>query len=192
MKSDLIPSLEHALTSRKRRTIERSERAAVLVPLIDDDGPLRLLLTRRTEDLSTHQGQVAFPGGYVDQHDPDPETTALREAEEEVGLPRERVELLGLLDDHLTWQGTTVVTPVVGRVVDLPELRPKPAEVAHIFSIPIADLLQPDRWKTEERVVAGRKVRLHFFRHDGETLWGLSARIVVHMLEVSSLDSPVD
>src|SRR5205809_7526270 len=100
--SDLVASLRERLSRRARRRLERPQRAAVLVPIVDDGGPLRLLLTRRTEDLPTHAGQVAFPGGLVEPGEEDPANTALREAEEEVGLPKGAVEVLGLLDDFPT------------------------------------------------------------------------------------------
>ena len=189
---DIIASLRETLKRRKRQTITRDERAAVLVPIIDDGGPLRLLLTRRTEDLPTHQGQVAFPGGHVDPDDADPAATALREAEEEVGLSPAHVEVIGLLDDQVTQEGTVAVTPVVGLVARLPELHPTPAEVAHVFTIPVTDLTRAERWKSEDRIDRDREIRLHFFRHEGETLWGLSARIVVHLLELTPLGSPVE
>ena len=188
----MIESLREALPRRARRRLERPERAAVLVPIIDDGGPLRLLLTRRTEDLPTHAGHVAFPGGFVLPGEDDPVRTALREAEEEIGLPPERVEVLGLLDDFPTRTDAVAVTPVAGLIRRLPELKPQTAEVARIFAIPVAELMRPDRWtsRADEGPGAGGR-RIHFFEHEGETLWGLSARIVLHLLSLTPSGSPV-
>jgi len=187
----LIPSLRERLPRRPRRALGRPQRAAVLVPIVDDGGPLRLLLTRRTEDLPTHAGQVAFPGGLVEPGEEDPVNTALREADEEVGLPKGAVEVLGLLDDFPTHTDTVAVTPVVGVLRRVPPLRALAAEVARIFDIPIHDLMQADRWTWREEPRGDRRLRIYYFLHEGETLWGLSARIVLHLLEVSDLGSPV-
>ena len=186
----LIASLRDRLPHRARRRLERERRAAVLVPIVDDGGAGRLLLTRRTEDLPTHPGQVAFPGGVVEPGEDDPVVTALREAEEEIALPRALVEPLGLLDDFPTRTDDVAVTPVVGLVRRLPPLTPRRGEVARIFDIPIADLLQSDRWTSRVEERPGGAIRIHYFLHEGETLWGLSARIVLHLFEVSDLGSP--
>ena len=181
---DWLETLRATLAARERTTLERSMRAAVLVPIVDDGGSLRLILTRRTEELPTHRGQVAFPGGHAHADDRDVVGTALREAEEEIGLSSDRVEVFGLLDDLLTRDGAVAVTPIVGRVTDLPPLRPAPEEVARVFTIPIADLAVPARWSME--IMAGSGPIAHrAFHHDGEILWGLSARIVTHLLTLA-------
>lgn len=181
---DPIERLRQALSRGGRRTIDRPERAAVLVTLMDDGGPVRLLLTRRTDDLPTHRGQVAFPGGYMRPGEADPVTTALREAEEEVGLPPDRVEVLGLLGDLPTHTDLVAVTPVVGCVRDLPPLSPRTGEVARIFFIALDDLARADRWAERDMGAGGASRRFPVFDHDGETLWGLSARIVNRLLSL--------
>ncbi len=188
---DLIASLRDRLPRRARRSLDRPQRAAVLVPIVDDGGPLRLLLTRRTADLPTHAGQVAFPGGLVEAGEEDPIETALREAEEEIGLPPGAVEVLGLLDDFPTLSDTIAVTPVAGVLRRVPPLVAREAEVARIFDIPIADLLQRDRWTSRQEARGGGLRLVHYFLHEGETLWGLSARIVLHLLEVGAPGYPV-
>ena len=187
----MIASLRSRLPGRPRRLLERPLRAAVLVPIVDDGGPLRLLLTRRTEDLPTHAGQVAFPGGLFEPGDDDPAQTALREAEEEIGLPKAAVEVLGLLDDFPTRTESVAVTPVVGVLRRVPPLHARAAEVARIFDIPVAEMMQADRWTWREESRGDTRLRVYYFLHEGETLWGLSARIVLHLLEVSDLGSPV-
>lgn len=187
----MIDELRDTLPSRRRVRLERPQRAAVLVGIVDDGAPLRLLMIRRTTEVATHQGQVAFPGGHVESHDADPAATALREAEEEIALPRAGVEVIGLLDDLPTISDTVAVTPVVGRIGRLPDLVPDPREVARIFTIPLADLQRADRWRQETLDHRGRPRRVFFFEHDGETLWGLSARIALELLDRTRAGSPV-
>ena len=115
--------------------------AAVLVPLVMRD-ELTLLLTERATNLSTHSGQVAFPGGRTDDSDVDAIDTALREAHEEIGLPRDHIEVLGTLPIYVT--GTAyVITPVVALVKPGFTLRPNPGEVADVFEVPLAYLMNP-------------------------------------------------
>jgi 8-oxo-dGTP pyrophosphatase MutT (NUDIX family) len=116
--------------------------ASVLVPLVQRDGGLTVLLTRRTEHLRDHAGQISFPGGRAEDHDADAVATALREAEEEVGLAPERVEVIGALP-HYTTVTRFVVTPVVGLVRPGHPLVPDPFEVAEAFEVPLAFLMTP-------------------------------------------------
>lgn len=184
-------SLSLAIRQRTRINTKGLKRAAVLVPLICDGGEERLLLTRRTDDLSTHRGQVAFPGGRQDPSDTDFVDTALREAEEEVALPRDRVEVIGPLDDFPTVTGDTMVTPVVGVMTDLPPLVPEASEVARIFDIPIAELTVADRWTTREWNEGATRHPIYYFEWDGETLWGLSAYITLQLLSLLPGGSPI-
>ena len=105
----------------------------MLVPIVWVEGELSLLLTRRTERLSTHKGHVAFPGGRADETDQDAQATALREAHEEVGLPSHYVSILGQLDDFPTVTDDMIVTPVVGYIERLPTLVPNQIEVARFY-----------------------------------------------------------
>lgn len=157
----------------------------MLVALVADPGPLRLVLTRRADSLPTHKGQVAFPGGHVDPGEKSSERTALREAWEEIRLPPASVEVLGLLNDVPTREGTVAVTPVVGLVSELPGLVPSRDEVARIFTIPVEDLLHRERWEERRMEAGGRIHRVYFFGHEGEMLWGLSARIVLDLLSAT-------
>jgi len=187
-----IDAIRARLAIRERYVWPSTKRAAVLVPIIDDgSGPLRLLLTRRTETIN-HAGQVAFPGGRVDPGDRDLIHTALREAFEEVALPADRVEVLGLLDDIPARDMRTGVTPVVGVVRDLPTLAPSPQEVARIFDIPLPALREAGGWVTRHRQdETGRTWPLHYFDWDGETLWGLSAYITLQLLSMTPDGTPI-
>jgi 8-oxo-dGTP pyrophosphatase MutT (NUDIX family) len=116
--------------------------ASVLVPLVERPGGLQVLLTRRTAHLRDHAGQVSFPGGRAEADDPDVAATALREAQEEVGLAPDRVEVIGALPIYTTVT-QFVVTPVVGLVRPPFDLRPDPFEVAEAFEVPLSFLMTP-------------------------------------------------
>lgn len=182
--------LADALDSRTRYVRHAEKRAAILVPIIDDQGPPRILLTRRTESLSTHKGQVAFPGGRTEPEDRDVVDTALRESEEEVGLPRECVEVLGQLDDMLTVTGDMIVTPIVGRVRRLPPLVANPIEVARVFTIPLEPLREASGWTTRSWSTRKGPVPVYYFDYDGEVLWGLSAYVTLQLLNLSEAGPP--
>jgi len=115
--------------------------AAVLIPLVMRD-ELMLLLTERGKNMSTHSGQIAFPGGRTDAADADAVHTALREADEEIGLPRGHVEVLGTLPTYVTGSAF-IVTPVVALVKPGFQLQPNPAEVADVFEVPLRFLMSP-------------------------------------------------
>ena len=137
---------EHSV--EKRFENRQPAEAAVLVPLVMRE-ELTLLLTQRTAHLSTHSGQVAFPGGRTDAGDIDAIDTALREAQEEVGLARSHVEVLGTLPIYVT--GTAfIITPVVALVQPGFELQPNPAEVADVFEVPLAYLMNPANHRRHE------------------------------------------
>lgn len=186
-----IDDIRTRLESRTRHTWTAKGQAAILVPIIDQGDGVELLLTRRTETLRTHAGQVAFPGGRVEPSDDGVVDAALREAEEEVGLPRDRVEILGMLDDIPTVTGTTVVTPIVGRIVDLPPLVAEPSEVARIFTIPLAALYEAEGWTMTPHVGRrGKTWPIYYFPWDGETLWGLSAYVTLQLLSLTPRGGP--
>jgi 8-oxo-dGTP pyrophosphatase MutT (NUDIX family) len=152
----------------------------VLVPIIAHPEALTLLLTRRAAHLKFHSGQVSFPGGRVDEGDRAPEETALREAWEEVGLPRERVELIGRLPEYLTGTGYRI-TPVVGILTPPLALRPHPGEVDEVFEIPLALVLDPANHRRDAREWQGR--RRHFFviPHERHYIWGATAGMLVNL-----------
>ncbi|MCL1961838.1 MAG: CoA pyrophosphatase [Desulfovibrionaceae bacterium] len=154
------PAWQPELRGEPRFADRAPAAAAVLVPLIQRPGGLTVLLTERTLHLSTHSGQVAFPGGKVDAHDTDAAAAALRESEEEVALPRSFVEVIGQLPVYVTGS-QFIVTPVVALVRPGFVLRPNPAEVAHAFEVPLAFLMNPAHHR-RHRFEAGGQVREWF------------------------------
>ena len=163
--------------------------AAVLLPLAWWKVEWRLVFTRRTEVVEHHKGQVSFPGGGCNADDSTPEQTALREAEEEIGLRTGDVRLLGRLNEVLTITRFRV-TPVVGLMPWPYEVRPEPAEVERVFTIPLLWLSQRENWEEQLVTPAGspRPFRvISYHPYDGETLWGASARITHNFLSVLGL-----
>lgn len=162
--------------------------AAVLVPLLRQDGEWRLLYTRRTELVESHKGQVSFPGGACDDGETTPEETALREAHEEIGLAPHEVRLLGRLNPMNTISFYRV-TPVVGVIPWPTVFRPEQAEVARIFTMPLTWLAdRSNRW--EFNLLGRDHSVIVYHPFDGEVLWGATARMTVDFLEILQADSP--
>jgi 8-oxo-dGTP pyrophosphatase MutT (NUDIX family) len=159
--------------------------AAVLIPLVWDDDQWHLLFTRRTDTVESHKGQVSFPGGACDEGETTPEQTALREAEEEIGIQPTDVKVLGRLSNLITITYFRV-TPVVGVVRWPVVFRVGAHEVARIFTIPLAWLANSsNRWQFE---MPGRvRSLIAYHPYDGELLWGATARMTVDFLSVLGL-----
>jgi 8-oxo-dGTP pyrophosphatase MutT (NUDIX family) len=155
--------------------------ASVLVPLVEHASGHTILLTRRTERLHAHAGQVSFPGGSAEDDDQDPIQTALRETEEETGLPRHYIDIVGYLDGYLTITGYAV-TPVVGLIQPGFELKPDPLEVAEIFEVPLVWLRDPENRQVHRRQLAGHDVGYYQFDYDGHTIWGATAAMLVGLV----------
>ena len=154
--------------------------AAVLVPIIAHSEGLTVLFTRRTVHLKAHSGQVSFPGGRAEPDDATPEFTALREAEEEIGLPRSRVEVIGRLPEYLTRTGFRV-TPVIGVIAPPLELVPDTREVDEVFEVPLAFLMDAKNHQRATRDVNGRTVAFYVIEHEGRTIWGATAGMLVNL-----------
>ncbi len=158
--------------------------AAVLIPFLRASNSWQILFTRRTELVADHKGQVSFPGGSADPGDPSPEYTALREAEEEIGLNTRDVRLLGRLNE-LPTVTNYCVTPVAGVIPWPYPLRLEEIEVSRAFTIPLSWLAVPSHRETRFRTLPGTGASLpviYFQPYEGELLWGVSAQIVVNLL----------
>lgn len=155
--------------------------AAVLVPLVRRDDGLSMLLTRRNEGLRTHAGQVAFPGGRIEDDDADAIAAALRETEEETGIARDLVRPLGFLDCFETISGFGV-TPVVAEVSPDYVLAPDPREVAEVFEVPLAFVLDVANLRRSEIDWRGRRREIYEYDYDGRRIWGATAAMLVNLL----------
>jgi 8-oxo-dGTP pyrophosphatase MutT (NUDIX family) len=156
--------------------------AAVLVPLVEHEDGIHVLLTERSGDLSSHAGQVAFPGGRIDPEDDGPVDAALREAEEEVGLDRAHVDVVGFLDPYETGTRFRVV-PVVGFVRPGFELTLNPAEVDEAFEVPLAFLMDPDNHERHSATWQGKRRHFYAMPYDGHYIWGATAGMIVNLYE---------
>jgi 8-oxo-dGTP pyrophosphatase MutT (NUDIX family) len=153
--------------------------AAVLLPVVAR-GDLYVLLTERTSHLAAHAGQIAFPGGKPDPGDSGPVATALREAEEEIGLARAFIEPLGFLDVYRTGTGFAV-TPVVALVRPGFTLIPNPNEVAAVFEVPLAFLMDPSNHRIDAHTLGGRDRRFYAMPYGERYIWGATAGILRNM-----------
>ncbi|MGY6661438.1 MAG: NUDIX hydrolase [Glycocaulis sp.] len=150
--------------------------AAVLAPLVMRDTGLSVVLTRRADHLSSHAGQISFPGGRLNLGE-EAADAALRETEEEIGLPRSRVRLIGRFDPYETVTGFQI-TPFVGLVDARARFRADPGEVAEIFETPFDFLMNPANHVLEERMFAGQLRRYYAMPHEGRYIWGATAGLL--------------
>ncbi len=157
--------------------------AAVLVPLIEQPDGLTLLLTQRTTHLPHHAGQISFPGGRIEPADVSAAATALRETEEEVGLPSTFIELVGRLDDYITGTGF-VVAPFVGLIRPPFPVKPDPTEVVDIFEVPLAFILDSRNHRRDSRVFDGVERRFYAMPFGGRYIWGATAAMLMNLYEV--------
>jgi 8-oxo-dGTP pyrophosphatase MutT (NUDIX family) len=153
--------------------------AAVLVAVTDRAEP-GVILTLRTETMRRHAGQVAFPGGRIDPEDDGPIGAALREAEEEIALPRHAVEVIGTADRYRTVTGYDV-TPVIGVVAPDHPLHPAEAEVADVFEVPLAFLLDPANHVEATVEWQGRERHYYEIIWEGRRIWGATAAMIVNL-----------
>ena len=157
--------------------------AAVLVPLVDRGPQPTVLLTRRTDHLHDHAGQVSFPGGRVDARDSGPQAAALRETAEEVGLAEDRISVLGQLDTYVTRTGFEV-TPVVGLVSPPFDIKLDPFEVAEVFEVPLTFFLSPDSRQTHSREYQGRIRHFYVYPYQDHYIWGATAGMLSNLAEL--------
>ncbi len=154
--------------------------AAVLVPLIRRDTGITVLLTQRTDDMPSHAGQIAFPGGRRQTEDVDSIATALRETEEEVGLSREFVEVVGEVDHYRTGTGYEI-SPIVGIVTPGFTTRADPREVADVFEVPLDHFLDERNHRIDSRVWQGRERRYYAMPYGERYIWGATAGMLKNL-----------
>ena len=161
--------------------------AAVLVGLVPRREGTQVLLTRRTEGLRHHGGQVSFPGGRIEATDRDAVAAAIRETREEIGLPPAQIAPLGFLDPLATITGFRVL-PVVAMVSPDYIARPDPGEVAEVFEVPLDFLLDPVNRRRERRRYPEGEFEYHVYDFEGRRIWGATAGMIVNFLELIGTD----
>jgi 8-oxo-dGTP pyrophosphatase MutT (NUDIX family) len=158
----------------------RVTEAAVLVPLVDRSGRVQILFTQRTAHLDDHAGQISFPGGRVEESDASREETALRETEEEIGLPPGSVAVLGRLPQYEIPSGFRI-TPVVGWIEPPFALKPDPFEVAAVFEAPLEYFLDTARYQRRQFRFRGRHRHYLAIPFEGRYIWGATAGMLYHL-----------
>lgn len=181
---DLNPEMRAEMAGRTLKP------AAVLVPLVDRPDGMTVLLTKRTDHLHDHAGQISFPGGRIDAADADAAAAALRETEEETGLGRAYIELAGQLDTYITRTGFEV-TPLIGLVKPGFDLKPDTFEVAEIFEVPLAFFLDPGNRRIESRIWQERRRYFYVYPYRNYYIWGATAGMLNNLAEVlGDADAP--
>lgn len=173
---------DHDLNPGMRPPIDRLRAAAVLVPLVARPEGTTILLTRRTEHLQHHAGQISFPGGRVEESDTSPEDAALRETQEEIGLTRDRIEVMGRLGTYRTRTGFEI-TPVVGWVTPPFDLAPDRFEVAEVFEVPLSFVTDPKNHERHSREWQGTVRHFYVLPYGGYYIWGVTAGMLVNLAE---------
>jgi 8-oxo-dGTP pyrophosphatase MutT (NUDIX family) len=159
-------------------------RAAVLLPLYETPAGPWLVLTKRTDRVPTHKGQISFPGGGFHETDGDLLTTALRESAEEIGLRAQDVAVAGVLDDAATAASAHVVRPFVGFIPHPYPFRLDTFEIETLIHLPLGPLLAENRFREEIWDQGGHPHPVFFYDHGGQTIWGLTARILKQFVEI--------
>lgn len=157
--------------------------SAVLVALMDGDDGCEVVLTRRAQHLRHHRGEVSFPGGRMDTGET-PVDTAVREAEEEIGLDRSHLEVVGGLEPVSTWVSSSYIVPVLARYEGGRDWRANPGEVDRVFTVPLADLIRADTYRCEWWIRPPHEHELHFFELDDETIWGATGRMLRRLIDL--------
>lgn len=197
--NDLPWIIRDLLNSRPRKAIEEHgaslRRAAVLIPLFKTSSEYRVLFTKRTDTVDAHKGQISFPGGKVEDEDASPLETALREADEEIGLSRKDVTVLGRMDDARTLSSNYIVHPFVGLIPYPYDFNTSVQEVRELIEVPFQVFLSGDPAGENTPVVyEGVTYQSLAYYHRGEVIWGATARIMRNLVDLvkRKLDLPVE
>lgn len=186
--------LKNAIRSRNPVVIKNNDsykEACVLIPIFKKDEGIYLLFTKRSNHVEHHKSQISFPGGGVDDTDFSLEYTALREAYEEIGLKREDVEILGRLDDTITFASGYLVHPFVGLIPYPYEFRINKREVDKIMSVPLNFFFQEGVLRMRSIYHDGKLYYSLAFEYNGETIWGATARMIQNLTQILSGRSSV-
>ena len=185
MKSKLIEEVSKKLRTGKKNMVNarRFVPSAILMPIYEKEGELYILFTKRSNKLKEHKGQISFPGGKYDGRDLNLLSTALREFEEEMGVSRKRISILGELDNVLTVTGY-VISPYVASIPYPIKFKVSENEVESIFSVPISFFLEKnDNYKQKVVTVNGKKFVIPYYLYHEHLIWGATARILLQFLK---------
>ncbi len=182
----MISRLRQVLSQRKVNHIIGTDRvpAAVLIPIYRENDEYYIVFTRRTHQVSTHKGQISFPGGARDPGDISMLDTALRECTEEVGIACTAVDILGELDDFATYVSYFIISPYVGLIPWPYEFTLSESETAEIIRVPISALLDKTCMSEGNEIVDDELVPACFYTYNGNIIWGATARILKQFLEI--------
>ncbi len=187
-KQEFVEEIRSLLANRQRKVVDHLSfaRAAVLVPLFNKNGSCHLLFTKRTDLVKYHKGEISFPGGMADDNDLNLEKTALREADEEIGLKEKDVQIVGLLDDIITVT-QFIVTPVVGLFPYPYPFQTSQIEIAELIEVPLSLLLDQGNFSEREITRAGRREIVFAYQYGEHIIWGATARILKQFLDLIPL-----
>jgi 8-oxo-dGTP pyrophosphatase MutT (NUDIX family) len=180
--------IEEFLKRRPRKELDRPDlvHAGVLILLFRKQGELHVLLTKRSSDVEHHRGQISFPGGGVDETDENIIATAVRETEEEIGIPSSMFKILGLFDDTWTPSGFRI-TPVIGYAETRPDVHASPTEVEEILEMPLSFFLDARNERVKQLMRGGTSVDVYFYTYGSSEIWGATAAMLRSL--VRALDS---
>ena len=164
-----------------RQPLENARPSAVLVGLFESTSGVEAILTRRSQNMTNHRGEISFPGGRLDAGESVLQA-ALRETHEEIGLNPEDVEVVGELNSMATVVSNSHIVPIVGRYRTQPKLHAVNSEVNRVFSVPLIELTRQDTYSQEHWVFSDREFQISFFYLDDETIWGATARILFQVM----------
>ena len=167
-----------------QRSPKNYKHSAVLVPIFLKDDKLNLLLTQRTQKVQHHKGEISFPGGAKDEDDPTLEYTAIRETEEEIGIPGSNIKILGLLDDTFTLVSQFIITPYVGIIPYPYKLNPNYNETKKILEIPVDFFLKLNNYWEDTFYYEGMHIKSPFFKWDDNIIWGVTGYIITNLCAI--------
>ena len=186
----VVQALSSHVVQRNEDSAEMSQEwvntarvSAVLVAIVDTSEGPSVILTRRTDHMRNHPGQISFPGGRVEESESIHEA-AVREAHEEIGLDPKGVNIIGELDPLTTFVSNSLIIPVVARVEGIPSFVMQETEVARVLLTPLHDLAREDTYRSEWWARPQGDINIHFFELDDETVWGATGRILRQLLDV--------
>ncbi len=182
----MIHRLKELLSRRQKQHIDNASLvpAAVLVPIYCKRGQYHILLTKRTETVKTHKGQISFPGGVYEEQDRTLVNTALRESTEEIGLMAEDAEILGELDDGISIESNYSISPFVGLIPWPYQFKLNEEETEEIIEVPISILLDKNYSRQKIKTLDGKEVTSYSYNYQGKIIWGATARILNQFLDI--------